>query len=189
MNNLFEQYLRATIELPAEEWAFLVPRLHFQTLDKQEVWQAAGQVHSHIAFIETGVLRTFLVANGRENTSGFFVAGSIAGAFTSFLTQTPSSWTLQALTPCRLVSISYDLLQELYARHSCWLRLGMRMMETQFLHKCRRETAFLLTPAAERYAALRQQFPTLEQQVPQYYLASYLGITPETLSRVRTAKA
>lgn len=112
----------------------------------------------------------------------------MAGSFTSFLTQAPSDWALQALTPCRLVTISHELLQVLYARHACWLRWGLRVLETQFLHKCRRETGFLRLSAAERYAALRQQFPTLEQQVAQYHLASYLGISPETLSRLRAPK-
>ncbi len=94
---------------------------------------------------------------------------------------------MQALTPCRLVSISYDVLQGLYARHACWLHWGRWVVEAQFLYKCRRETAFLRASAAERYAALHQDYPALEQQVAQYHIASYLGVTPETLSRLRAA--
>ena len=189
MSELVEEYFRATCLVPASEWAFLAPRLRTQTLAKNEVWLPAGQVSRQLAFLETGVLRSFLSTEEREITNGFFLAGSVAGAFTSFLTQAPSAWAMQALAPCQLVAISHDLLQTLYARHSCWLHWGRQLLEAQFLHKCRRETAFLRASAAERYQTLRQQYPTLEQQVAQLHIASYLGIKPETLSRLRATTA
>jgi len=183
------QYFRTTGDIPATEWDFLASRLRPQTLAKQELWLPAGQVSRQLAFVETGVLRSFLSTDEREITNGFFLAGSVAGAYTSFLTQSPSAWAVQALAPSQLVTISYELLQTLYARHSCWLHWGRQLLEEQFLHKCRRETAFLRATAAERYQTLRQQYPTLEQQVAQYHIASYLGIKPETLSRLRAAAA
>ena len=189
MSELVEEYFRTTAAVPAAEWDFLAPRLRSQTLAKQELWLPAGQVSRQLAFVESGVLRSFLSTEEREITNGFFLSGAVAGAFTSFLTQDPSAWAVQALAPCQLATISYDLLQTLYARHSCWLHWGRQLLEAQFLHKCRRETAFLRASAAERYQTLRQQYPTLEQQVAQYHIASYLGIKPETLSRLRAASA
>ncbi|WP_052733106.1 Crp/Fnr family transcriptional regulator [Hymenobacter terrenus] len=187
MKELVEHYFRTTAAVPAAEWDFLAPRLRTQTLAKQELWLPAGQVSRQLAFVETGVLRSFLSTDEREITNDFFLAGSVAGAFTSFLTQGPSAWAVQALAPCQLATISHELLQTLYNRHSCWLHWGRHLVEAQFLHKCRRETAFLRASAAERYQTLRQQYPTLEQQVAQYHIASYLGIKPETLSRLRAA--
>ncbi|WP_052732992.1 Crp/Fnr family transcriptional regulator [Hymenobacter terrenus] len=189
MSESVEQYFRTTAAVPAAEWDFLATRLRIQTLAKQELWLPAGQVDRQLAFVETGVLRSFLTTDEREITNDFFLAGSVAAAFTSFLTQAPSAWTVQALAPCQLATISYELLQTLYARHSCWLHWGRQLLEAQFLHKCRRETAFLRASAAERYHTLCQQYPTLEQQVAQYHIASYLGIKPETLSRLRAATA
>ncbi|MFD1874841.1 Crp/Fnr family transcriptional regulator [Hymenobacter bucti] len=187
MSDAFEQYLRMQIEVPPAEWAFLASQLGKKILAKNELWLPAGQVGRHLAFLETGVLRSFLRTDKGEINNAFFLAGSMAGAFTSFLTQAPSAWAVQALAPTRLVTISYDLFQTLYARHPCWLRWGHQVLEAQFLHKCRRETAFMRASAAEHYQALRQLYPTLEQQVAQYHIASYLGITPETLSRIRAA--
>lgn len=185
MSEPFAHYLRTTADVPAPEWAFLAPHLRAHTLAKHDAWLPAGQVARHLAFVETGVLRSYLNTEEREITNGFFLAGSVAGAFTSLLTQQPSAWSLQALAPTRLASFSYDLLPTLYARHACWLRWGQQLLEEQFLLKCRRETAFLRASAAERYQALRRQHPDLEQHVAQRHLASYLGITPETLSRLR----
>lgn len=185
MSESVEQYFRTTGAIPGAEWDFLAPRLRSQSLARQELWLPAGHVSRHLAFVETGVLRSFLTTEEREITNGFFLAGSVAGAFTSFLTQGPSSWAVQALAPCQLVTLSSELLQTLYARHSCWLHWGRHLLEEQFLHKCRRETAFLRSSAAERYHAMRRQYPTLEQQVAQLHIASYLGIRPETLSRLR----
>jgi CRP-like cAMP-binding protein len=186
MSELMEQYFR-TRAVPVAEWDFLASQLRTQTLAKQELWLPAGQVGRHLAFVETGVLRSFLSTDEREITNEFFLAGSMAGAFTSFLTQAPSAWAVQALAPCQLFTLSYELLQTLYTRHSCWLHWGRQLLEAQFLHKCRRETAFLRASAAERYETLRRQYPTLEQQVAQYHIASYLGIKPETLSRLRAS--
>jgi CRP-like cAMP-binding protein len=188
MSDLFAQYLRRTADVPASEWAFLASHLRVRTLVKHEAWLPAGQVARHLAFVETGVLRSYLTTAEREITNGFFLAGSITGAFTSLLTQQPSAWSLQALAPTQLVSFSYDLLPTLYARHTCWLHWERQLLAEQFLLKCRRETAFMRASAAERYHALRQQYPDLEPQVAQLHIASYLGITPETLSRLRTAE-
>ena len=187
MSEVTEHYFRTTVGVPAAEWDFLAPRLLRQSLARQELWLPAGHTARYLAFVETGVLRSFLDLDERELTNAFFLAGSVAGAFTCFLTQLPSAWAMQALAPCQLATVSYDLLQTLYARHSCWLRWGRQLLEMQFLHKCRRETSFLRASAAERYQALRRDCPTLEQQVAQYHIAAYLGITPETLSRLRAA--
>lgn len=187
MSELFARELRTSANIPAGEWEFLAAHLQPRTLAKYEIWQPADQVARHLAFVESGVLRSFLTTEAREITNGFFLAGSVAGAFTSLLTRQPSAWALQALAPTRLVSFSYDLLPILHTRHTCWLHWSRQLLEAQFLLKCRRETAFLRASAAERYQALQQQYPTLEQQVAQLYVASYLGITPETLSRLRAA--
>lgn len=187
MSESFAHYLRTTADVPAAEWAFLAPHLRAHTLAKHDAWLPAGQVARHLAFVETGVLRSYLNTEAREITNGFFLAGSVAGAFTSLLTRQPSAWSLHALAPTQLVSLPYDLLPALMARHACWQHWSRQLLEEQFLAKCRRETAFLRVAAAERYQALRRQHPDLEQQVAQRHLASYLGITPETLSRLRAA--
>ncbi|MGI4867848.1 MAG: Crp/Fnr family transcriptional regulator [Janthinobacterium lividum] len=185
MFEALQQHLRQTVKLPETEWAFAAPHLRQLRLRKHEAFVVPGQVCRHLAFVETGVLRSFLTTTEREVTNDFFLPGSFVSAFTSFITQVPSVWTVQALEACELVVFSQDFLQTLYARHSAWLYFNKGLMETEFIKKCRRESSFLRHAADQRYQALLQQYPTLEQHVPQYHIASYLGIQPETLSRLR----
>lgn len=186
MSEALYQYLRAAVDLPEAEWAFAAAHVQLLSLAKHEPLVSAGQVCRRWAFVETGVLRSFLTVDEREIHNEFFLPGSFASAFTSFITHAPSAWTVQALKPCTVIVFSHTLLQTLYARHSAWLYLGKAVMETQFMHKCRREKSFLRDAAEQRYHALLEQYPTLEQHVPQQYIASYLGIRPETLSRLRS---
>ena len=189
MSEALHQYLRKTVNLPETEWAFAAPHFRPLQLSKQESFVSPGAVCRHLAFVETGVLRSFLTTEEREITNDFFLPGSFASAFTSFITKAPSAWTVQATEPCELIVLSHDLLQTLYTRHSAWLHLGKSVMEAEFVKKCRRESSFLRDAADQRYQSLLQQYPGLEQHVPQYQIASYLGIQPETLSRLRARPA
>ncbi len=185
MPEALQQYLRTTVHLPDAEWAFATRFIQPLSLAKQAFLVAPNCVCRQLAFVKTGVLRSFLTTDEREITNAFFLPGSFASAFTSFITQTPSSWAVQAVESCELVVFSHDLLQTLYTRHRAWLHFGKALMEEQFIQKCRRERSLLRDTADQRYQAMLQQYPSLEQHVPQYHIASYLGMQPETLSRLR----
>jgi CRP-like cAMP-binding protein len=140
---------------------------------------------SFIGFVETGVLRSILIKDGEEYTSDFFFAGSIVSVYTSFLTQTPAIISIQTIKPTTIHSISHTQFNDLLNSSSEWYKMGKYIADSFFFKKCKRETSLLQDSASERYAFLLETFPAIEQLVTQRHIASYLGIKPESLSRIK----
>jgi CRP-like cAMP-binding protein len=126
------------------------------------------------------------MSDGREFNIEFYAENQFVSAFTSFLTQSPSEWRIEALETCEIFLISRSLLSQLYLRHSCWIEFGKLIFEQQTIKKCRREKSLLTQDAAGRYQLFQTEYRTIENRIPQYQIASYLGIAPETLSRLRS---
>jgi CRP-like cAMP-binding protein len=140
---------------------------------------------SFIGFLETGVLRSILVKEGEEFTSDFFFEGSFVSVYTSFLKQTPAMVSIQAISPAMVRCMSHTQFNELLDSSSEWYKLGKYIADSFFFKKCKRETSLLQDSATERYKFLLETFPGIEQLVTQRHIASYLGIKPESLSRIK----
>lgn len=149
--------------------------------------KAGDSCHS-IFFINQGAFRTFLYAEDKEVNTEFFFENSFAGAFTSFLLDTNTSLNIQALEPAVVTVIPKPLLEDLYKMNPCWYGLGKYIFEQEFIKKCQRESEFLQLTAKERYLSLLDRYPKIEDRVPGYHIASFLGIHPESLSRIRSGK-
>lgn len=85
-----------------------------------------------------------------------------------------------------LITVDYETYQELLGSHTCWQIVARKLAEMVFILKEKREAELLLNSAPERYQQFLTDYPDLETRVPQYHIASYLGITPESLSRIRS---
>ena len=120
-----------------------------------------------------------------EWNNDFYFENDFVSAYTSFLTSSPTNCNIQALTNVHVVYITAEQYQELLSRDKEWFKLGKYIAETFFIRKCKRETSFLKNSAAERLENLLQLYPGIEQRVSQYHIASYLGIKPESLSRIK----
>lgn len=92
---------------------------------------------------------------------------------------------IAAITPCRLTVWPFDAWTALHDRHAEWQKCGRRIAETLYVRKEQREISFLLQDAENRYRTMLAMFPATLAEVPQYDLASYLGIRPQSLSRLR----
>jgi CRP-like cAMP-binding protein len=123
-------------------------------------------------------VRSFIKKGDEEFNNDFYYDYNFISAYTSFLTQQPTNCNIQAITKAEVCYITYRQLQE-------WLRLGKYVSDIFFMRKCKRETSFLLHTAAERLDRIRTIYPGIEQKVSQYHIASYLGIQPESLSRIK----
>ncbi|HAA12497.1 MAG TPA: Crp/Fnr family transcriptional regulator [Cytophagales bacterium] len=180
------RYLHSISPLSAAAQEALLALFVPDQLPSHEYFVQEGAYATHLAFLETGVVRAYFVNHaGKEYNKQFFVGPSLIGAYTSLLTQQPNRIAQQALTDCILYKAPYTQVAALFDQFHDLERLGRRIAEYYFLEKEKKELEMALLDAEARYQILQETFPDLEQQIPQYHIASYLGISATQLSRVR----
>lgn len=155
-------------------------------LIKGEFLITEAKVCNHVYFVEQGCLRGFYNLDGKEITYWFGFEDSFVTSFFSFISRKPAVENIQAIEDCTLWAIGHHDLQTLYARHKDIERLGRIMHERYYVMLEERFVANHFKEARERYENLMNTSPHILQRVPLGYIASYLGITQETLSRIRT---
>ena len=176
------------VELTAEEWTEVLRCWQERTFTKGAVITATGQVERWFSIVKEGVQRIYFEHDGQEACIGFAYGGSWSGVFDSFVTQAPSRFVLQAVTPSVLFSIEHADLDRLYRLVPKMERFGRLMLEDVFVGRAVREVEQLTMTAQERYDRLMDRSPHLLQLVPQKDIASYLGMSAETFSRLRARK-
>ncbi len=184
MDQLLAQIDRVVSLNDAEQRAFCaiaVPR----HLRKHELLLRAGEVCRTITFVQSGCLRLFYNADGVENTVQFFCENTWHTDFLSYLTGQPTIENTQALEPCDVIQFSRVELEQLYLRYPSFERLGRISAENAFVSLAARNTMLTNQTPEARYRQLCHDRPELLRRVPQYHIASFLGIKPETLSRIR----
>lgn len=155
-------------------------------LYKNDFFVREGEYAQQIGFLKKGVVRAFFLnQEGKEYNKQFFVGPSIIGAYASLLTKQPNKIAQQALTDCEILVANFSEMEKLYTKFHDLERLGRKIAEFYFLEKELKEIEMALLDADKRYLIMRERFPTIETIVPQYYIASYLGISPTQLSRIR----
>lgn len=160
-------------------------QLKTKSLKKKEYLIHEGAVCNFIAFVSSGTFRSYIRNNEDEFNNDFYFDNDFVSAYTSFLTQMPTNCNIEALTDCTVYYISYEKLNGLIAQDNAFLKLSKYISDTYFIRKCKRETSFLKHSASERLQGLSSLYPGIEQRVSQYHIASYLGIKPESLSRIK----
>jgi CRP/FNR family transcriptional regulator, anaerobic regulatory protein len=167
-----------------EEYAFL-DILEIKTLKKKEFLLQEGDICSKITFINSGCMRCFYTVDGVENTVQFFFSDSWYTDYASFLTGKPCVENLQALEVSEVVQFRKDDLYKLYHTYPTFDRVGRVLAENAFLSVSLLNQMLTNEEPENRYLNLIKQRPEVVQQIPQHYIASYLGVKPETLSRIR----
>lgn len=157
-------------------------------LKKEEFFSKAGRISDRIGFVQSGLLRSFFTINGKETTSFFQTADSIAVALASFLQMKPALENIQALESTELIVISRKDLLDLYNENWKWQQVGRIFIEQYYIKMEQRLIILQSQSAQDRYEYFLQEYPELIQSVPLYYIASFLGMSPETLSRIRKAR-
>lgn len=156
------------------------------SLKKGEVFIQAGAYAREMGFLKAGVMRAFYrTEDGKEYNKHFFQEPCFIGGYASFISGQPNQIIQEALTDCEILVADYGKLTSLYDKHPDLERMSRKLAEYFFVQKEQREVEIVLLDADERYAIFQKQFANLEQQIPQYHIASYLGITPTQLSRIR----
>ncbi len=172
-----------TLDKPTEE-AF-TNILTIKRFKKKEFLLQEGKVCDQISFINSGGMRLFYNVEGIENTVQFFFADSWYTDYASFLMGQPSIENLQALEDSEVVQFKKKDLYNLYNHYPLIDRVGRVMAENAFLSLSQLNKMLTNEEPQERYLNLLKQRPELVEKIPQHYIASYLGIKPESLSRIR----
>ena len=183
--HLFKEQLNKLKPVPNFNWDNFISKCHFQDFGKKEFLIKEGAVEQKLHFLCEGVLRFFVEVKEKEITFDFVFPGTFFSAYTSYLTQLPVKYNIQALSKSTCYSILKTDLDKLYNQEVEGLYFAKWATEQQFLRKSARELSLLTESAEERYWSLLKNHKDLIKQIPQKYLASYIGITPQALSRIR----
>jgi CRP-like cAMP-binding protein len=174
------------IDIPTDEIDFFWKNVNTEFLKKGEYFLRANKTCNKIGIVKHGLLKSFVISDiGNEKIVEFYNENSFISAFTSFITQEPTDWNIQAIEDSELLIISRDFLYFLYNRNVNWTKFGLKIFETQTLKKCSREKSLLINNATERYKIFRKQYSSIENRLSLNQIAMYLGIQPESLSRIR----
>ncbi|UXP33025.1 Crp/Fnr family transcriptional regulator [Reichenbachiella agarivorans] len=181
------QYFERTIQqkISEKEWMLFSSKLSFEEFPKRHIILRAGQTENHLSFVETGIVRYFIPKLENNLTFTFVFDNNFMSAYDSFITRTPSPYQIETLTKATLWRITFDDLQTIYEETEVGNLIGRKASEDLYLKKSKRELSLLNETAEQRYQNLFLEQPHLIQYIPLKYIASYIGVTPQALSRIR----
>ncbi len=155
-------------------------------IKKSETLIRIGELDNHVYFVVSGILRDYYIASdGSDATQFFSREGSLIGC--TLISNEPSAMCTEALENCVLLCCKNADFRKLIDNNSEFSAIWIKTLEYSLAYKIKRENSFLVKTAAERYIDFRRENPALEKRVSQKYIASYLGVTPVSLSRIRRA--
>jgi CRP/FNR family transcriptional regulator, anaerobic regulatory protein len=166
----------------------LVSKLEYREQRKNDLILAEGQIENHVYFIVEGTVRNYCLKDGDDVSLDFFFPGDFTNSYMSFLTRQKSIVNVEAMTEAKLLRLSYNDLQSLYTTSLSFNKLGRIISEQLYIKRTMQQLSFITMTASGRYEDLLLRHPGLVQQIPQKYLSTFLGISPETLSRLRSLK-
>ncbi len=149
----------------------------------------AGSTAKEVYFILNGCIRLFYEKDGVDVSAYFFTEKMFAGAYDSFITQKTSRHAIETIEDCQVLAISYKALQALFIEFPKMNEFVRKVLEERFVSLHELFTAQILDSPEERYLNLLKERPELLHRVPQHQIATYLGITPVSLSRIRNRVA
>lgn len=177
--------------LAEEAWQAVRALFRYGVLDKGEYFVKTGEKNYSLAFVLEGAMRAYVVdKEGTYYNKTFFVENSFAISLASVFQDIPSFLSFDALLDTKLLFADYRQLEALFEQHRCLETLVRKYLQFKWvIQKEQRELRFVLQDASERYAHFQQEYPGLESKIPQYHIASHLGITPIQLSRIRSRRS
>ena len=177
--------IRSCINLAPKEIDAIKTLFKSRSIKKQELFLAEGQVCKHVGFITKGLMRYYINQNGEDKTYAFAQEGDFVCNNESFIPQTASTKIIEAIEDCEILQISFNDLQTFYKTISEGDRFGRLVIEQVFIQTLGDLSSFYTDTPEQRYQKFIDQHPGLQQRIPQYYIASYVGVQPQSLSRIR----
>lgn len=189
----FKDFINTNIGVSDEEWALLETSIRIEHFKKGDQIYFKDDIWTDIMYINSGLMRSFIINDkGKDftrqlyfNTNESHTANLFVLDMTSMLTQTPSNRGFEVLADSEVVVFSRKNLYELYDAYKKWEHIGRIMSELAYMNMDNYYYNLLTKNATERYLHLKKIMSGLIEITPQYHIASYLGITPVSLSRIK----
>ena len=184
------EHIARYVPLTGEDTSRLLAKASHRKYLKGQYVVQQGDVCRFENFVLSGCLKTFYVdEGGQEHIIMFAVEDWWTGDLGSFLNQTPAQYNVQCLEATSLLQFTHDDLEVLYREVPTLERFFRIIIQRAYVALVRRLVANLSLSARERYMGFCEQYPDIERRVPQYMIASYLGVTKEFLSKIRSELA
>lgn len=189
MPHSLDQHLLGFMHFSETELALISENFETLPLEKDEHYLREGQICKVVGYVEQGLLMYYKVAeDGSEIVCDFAQENDWATQYESFINKSPSAFFVKAIEPTRLKTISLEGLNRLYQKIPAFEKLAKQLVEKAFMDMIKKSVEFQNLRAEDRYDKMVKDYPALLQRVPQYYIASFLGVAPQSLSRIRNKK-
>lgn len=186
MYEVYFEHFNNKIPLTEEEQSLIKAHLSVKKIRKKQYILQEGDICKTIAFVEKGLLRSYSVDdNGTEHIMQFAVEGWFISDLYSFLTAEPATYNIEAVEDSELVLINKSANEELMRRCTKYESFTRVLITGAYIALQKRINSLMSYTLEERYETFMSQYPDIARRVPQHMIASYIGLTPETLSRVR----
>ncbi|MBN9298797.1 MAG: Crp/Fnr family transcriptional regulator [Filimonas sp.] len=185
MYNNFIRNISRYVLFTEKEILYILSLIEPRQIKKNEMVFREGEVCRHVSYLNKGLLRYYHTFDNVEKTTYFFVEDMWVSDYASFLSKKPSAFAIEALEDSELFMLNYDVVQEAYDKAKVFERFGRRMAEEHCIQTIQDSFRLLTTTPEERYLNLLETNPDLINRAPLKYIASMLGVIPESLSRIR----
>lgn len=177
------------LDFTNEELTFFLSLFEYRKVKKYNHIIKAGEICHYVAYVNKGLFRYYFITGNKEHTTRIFMEDSWASDYVSFLCRRESLVNIEALEDSELFILNYESMQGAYDKAKTFERLGRLMAESLFIDIVSRNTSFMRKTPEERYLDMLEQTPQIFNRVSLKYIASIIGIEPESLSRIRKRTA
>jgi CRP-like cAMP-binding protein len=167
------------------ELDMVLKKFETKSIKKKTSLLKAGSKAKEVYFVLKGCIRLFYEKDGEDISAYFFTENMFAGAYDSFISQKPSRHAIETLEDCRVLAISYKAFHQLLNEFPKMNELVRKVLEERFVSLHELFTSQILDSPEERYLNLLKERPELLNRIPQHHIATFLGVTPVSLSRIR----
>jgi CRP-like cAMP-binding protein len=179
--NIFRQFT----DFNDSELEIIVPYFEEKKFKKKSILLNIGKLSNEVFYLINGCIRLYCEKNGEELSTYFFTENMFAGSYDSFLSRKPSKVAIETLEDCEVLVLTHESLESLYQVFPKMNEFTRMAIEQRFVLLHDLFISYLLNSPEERYLMLIKDRPELLQRIPQHQIASFLGITPVSLSRIR----
>ena len=180
-----KQILTYLVDIPESEIDAALNFFTSVSFQKGQYLLSEGQVCKYLYFINSGLTKSYLLNEGKEHIRQFAAENDFVVDLGSFLSQSKSAFFIETLESTQALKIKYEDLDKLFNSSFSFMKLGKVIADRSTINLIKRSVSLVKDDATDRYLDFIKERPTLIQRVPQFMIASYLGITPESLSRIR----